>query len=148
MVGPYYAFLVSFDYFLNKVDGAILDTSDDHIHRFYINNNLTASHQYVILGLRELKPSEPCSNNLMLPPISDQPFQFSSDYEMRVYTSACYYLDSNNNWQSNGLLVSSFYFILVILSRLPLGGSYDKSLSNTMFLYSLDNIHQCIFESS
>ncbi|CAF4190046.1 unnamed protein product, partial [Rotaria socialis] len=41
------------------------------------------------------------------PPITDQPFNFSSDYELRTFTSACYYLDSNNNWQSDGLLVGS-----------------------------------------
>ncbi|CAF4345011.1 unnamed protein product, partial [Rotaria magnacalcarata] len=39
------------------------------------------------------------------PPIANQRLNFTSDYEHRVYTSACYYLDANNNWQSDGLLV-------------------------------------------
>jgi len=32
--------------------------------------------------------------------------QFSSDYSIRIYTSGCYYLNNNNNWQSDGLTVS------------------------------------------
>ncbi|CAF1290182.1 unnamed protein product, partial [Adineta ricciae] len=28
-------------------------------------------------------------------------------YELRLYTSGCYYLDSNNQWQSDGLIVGS-----------------------------------------
>lgn len=32
--------------------------------------------------------------------------QFSSDYSIRMYTSGCYYLDNQNNWQSDGLTVS------------------------------------------
>jgi hypothetical protein len=32
--------------------------------------------------------------------------QFSSDYSIRIYKSGCYYLDNNNNWQSNGLKVN------------------------------------------
>jgi len=49
-----------------------------------------------------------CSNYSLTngPPISNEPFNFSSNYELRTYTSGCYYLDSNNNWQSDGLLVS------------------------------------------
>jgi hypothetical protein len=31
---------------------------------------------------------------------------FTSNYELRIYTSGCYYLDTNNNWQSDGLVVS------------------------------------------
>jgi len=40
------------------------------------------------------------------PPITNERFNFTSNYELRIYTSGCYYLDSNNNWQSDGLLVS------------------------------------------
>lgn len=32
--------------------------------------------------------------------------QFSSDYSIRIYTSGCYYLDENNNWQSSGFKVN------------------------------------------
>jgi hypothetical protein len=37
----------------------------------------------------------------------DQNINFTSNYKLRIYTSGCYYLDSNNNYQSNGLLVGS-----------------------------------------
>jgi hypothetical protein len=34
---------------------------------------------------------------------------FTSDFELRIYTSGCYYLDQYNNWQSDGLLVSFIF---------------------------------------
>ena len=52
----------------------------------------------MIFGLREL-PS--CSNTS----ISDERAQFSSNYELRLFTSACYYLNDQNEWQSDGLTV-------------------------------------------
>ncbi len=39
-------------------------------------------------------------------PITDEIVRFSSDYEIRTYSSACFYLDQNDKWQSNGLLAS------------------------------------------
>jgi hypothetical protein len=47
--------------------------------------------------------------------ITNQSFQFSSNYKLRFYQSACFYLDSNNNWQSDGLLVimfTSYHFFI------------------------------------
>jgi hypothetical protein len=71
---------------------------------------LTINHESLIFGLRELNSTEMndfCSNqSINNPPISDEPFNFTSNYKLRIYTSGCYYLDSNN-WQSNGLLVGS-----------------------------------------
>ena len=51
-----------------------------------------------------------CSNNSSnnTYPITDEKFHFTSNYELRIYTSGCYYLDSNNNWKSDGLVVSVF----------------------------------------
>ena len=49
-----------------------------------------------------------CSNqSINTPPITDKSFNFTSNYQLRIYTSGCYYLDSNNNWQSDGLIVGS-----------------------------------------
>jgi hypothetical protein len=61
--------------------------------------------------LRELNTTEMndyCLNQSMnnSSPIPDKPFNFSSNYQLRTFTSGCYYLDSNNNWQSDGLMVS------------------------------------------
>lgn len=37
----------------------------------------------------------------------DNKFNFTSDYELRVYTFACYYFDFENNYRSDGLTVGS-----------------------------------------
>jgi hypothetical protein len=63
----------------------------------------------LIFGLRELTPTEMtlyCSNSSQgdIPIINDVS-SFTSNYELRIYMSGCYYLDQDNNWQSNGLLV-------------------------------------------
>jgi hypothetical protein len=91
------------------------DLSSDEIYTYFIDNQQTFDHQSVVFGIRELNSTEIedyCSNlstNNSLP-ISNKPANFSSNYELRVYTSGCYYLDSNNKWQSVGLLVS-FYLM-------------------------------------
>jgi hypothetical protein len=75
---------------------------------------LTVDHQSLIFGLRELNSTEMntfCSNqSINSPPISDNPFNFTTNYQLRTYISGCYYLNPNNNWQSDGLLVG---FVLV-----------------------------------
>ncbi|CAF1549867.1 unnamed protein product, partial [Adineta steineri] len=98
---------------INRIDGWSLFcpsnlTSDDH-YNYFIDNQRTVGHQSVIFGLRELNSTEKkkfCSNlTINTPPILDQSFNFTKNYELRTYTSGCYYLDKNNNWQSDGLLV-------------------------------------------
>jgi hypothetical protein len=90
-----------------------LDLTNDSFYRYFIDNRNTANHHLVVFGLRELNESEMldfCSNiskNSRHPITFDEPFNFSSAYEIRTYTSGCYYLDSENNWQSDGLRVSS-----------------------------------------
>jgi hypothetical protein len=70
----------------------------------------------VIFGLRELNSTEEaklCLNqSISSPPISNQPFNFTSNYELRTYTSCCYYLDVNNIWKTDGLLVRFFFRFL------------------------------------
>jgi hypothetical protein len=70
----------------------------------------------VIFGLRELNSTEIvqyCWNfSIINPPITNQRFNFTSNYELRIFTSGCYYLDSNNNWQSDGLIVSFIFYLL------------------------------------
>ena len=51
---------------------------------------------------------ESCSNRSSTnPPITNERLNFTADYDLRVYTSGCYYLDANNNWQGDGLVVGS-----------------------------------------
>jgi hypothetical protein len=108
-----------------------LDLTNDDIYIYFLNNQQTKGHQSIIFGLRELNSTEMniyCSNqSITTPPISDQSFNFTSNYELRTYTACCYYLDSNNVWQTNGLVVS---YSMTLLSRsfiLLKGWSKDKS---------------------
>ena len=122
------------------------------MHTYFIDNQLSAHHRSVIFGLRELNSSEVahfCTNSTINtgPPLSDQPFNFSSNYELRTFTSGCYYLDSNNHWQSDGLLVSSSSHVVARL-LLPIGRISDKSLSNSMFLNASDNIRRWLSDAT
>ncbi|CAM4949155.1 unnamed protein product [Rotaria socialis] len=98
---------------IDQIDGWIVfcpsNLTNESIYAYFIDNQKTMSHRSLIYGLRELNSTEFtsfCLNSLQTsPPITNQRFIFTSDYEHRVYTSACYYLDANNNWQSDGLLV-------------------------------------------
>lgn len=81
------------------------------IYTYFIDNQKTVDHQSVIFGLRELNSREMtsvCSNSsLNSPPITNERFNFTSNYELRIYISGCYYFDKNNNWQSDGLIIGS-----------------------------------------
>jgi hypothetical protein len=90
--------------------------TNESIYTYFINNQQTSGHQSLIFGIRELNSSEViqfCLNNSSIStlPITDQTFNFTSDYELRIYTSGCYYLDQNNQWQSDGVVVSFVLFI-------------------------------------
>ena len=93
---------------IQLIDGWTLFCPAD-THTFFIDNQQTLAHQSVIFGLRELNAKEIrdlCSSSSTRSlPITDQPANFSANYELRVYTSGCYYLDTNNQWQSDGLTV-------------------------------------------
>lgn len=84
----------------------------DQIYRIHFDNRQTQDHHSLIFGLRELNQTEfdnHCSNlsiNASQPQFN-QPFHFLFNYALRVYSSGCYYLDQNNQWQSDGLIVGS-----------------------------------------
>jgi hypothetical protein len=83
--------------------------TNSDILTYFIDNQKTVGHQWIIFGIRELNSTEfqKCCVNMSTDLlINDRVFNFSSNYELRIYTSGCYYLDSNNYWQSNGLLVN------------------------------------------
>ena len=91
---------------VNQIDGWTifrpLNLSNETIHTFFLDNQQTETYQSVIFGLRELNSSEISLHN---PPITNEPFNFTENYELRIYTSGCYYLDSNNEWKSDRLRV-------------------------------------------
>ncbi|CAF0758584.1 unnamed protein product [Adineta steineri] len=100
---------------INLIDGWTMfcpfNLTNDDIYRYFIDNQQTPGHQSLIFGIRELNSTEInnyCLNNSSLDtslPITDEPYDFTSNYELLIYTSGCYYLDENNNWKSDGLIV-------------------------------------------
>ena len=110
MDGRFFALEVCSTYFRRSYKSFfILDLTNDSIYTYYVDNRKTFGHQSVVFGLRELNSTEMidiCSNKLITdPPITDQRFNFTSNYRLRLYTSGCYYLDKNNQWKSDGLVV-------------------------------------------
>ncbi|UJR07022.1 hypothetical protein I4U23_011310 [Adineta vaga] len=83
----------------------------DDIYLHFINNSQTLNHHSIIYGIRELTTidiNEYCLNEKNFYPNSsmiNQPRKFLSNYGVRLYKSACLYLDANNNWKSDGLIV-------------------------------------------
>jgi hypothetical protein len=111
-----YLFIYKFDQIprLNQNDDWILFCSsiNENIYKYFIDNQRTKDHRFIIFGLRELNSIEIndfCSNSRRkyLPMNIDEEFNFTSDYEIRIYSSSCVYLDSNNQWKSDGLRVGN-----------------------------------------
>ena len=95
---------------INLIDGwtsfCPSSLSNEGLYTHFIDNVHSLGHGSVIYGLREMNAKEityACSNNHL--PISDERWNFSANYELRAYTSGCYYLDANNQWQADGLVV-------------------------------------------
>ena len=112
-----YLFIYKFDDVpqWNQSDGWTIFTPSnllsDGTYKYFIDNQRTRGHRFVLFGIRELNPTDilqfrtksSSSTNL---PILNGKLNFTSDYELRLYTSGCYYFDENNNWQSDDILVS------------------------------------------
>ncbi|CAF1645338.1 unnamed protein product, partial [Adineta ricciae] len=84
--------------------------TNDYLYQYFLDNQQTLNHQSLIYGIRELNSTEfniYCLNNSSSIPIIEEKVNFTSNYEIRIYTSGCYYLDENNQWNSNGLIVGS-----------------------------------------
>ncbi|CAF0820451.1 unnamed protein product [Adineta ricciae] len=94
------------------------DLRSNKNYTHFIDNTQTLDHQSIVYGIRELTVTQMdqfCSNqtysseDLLL---FDTPVVFSDNYELLIYQAGCFYLDDNNNWQSNGLIVgpsTTFY---------------------------------------
>lgn len=109
-----YLFIYKFDQIpqlnqlINRIDGWTV-FCPSNFHKYFLDNQQTRNHQSLVFGLRELNLSETfvyCSNHTQInPPITNQRIHFTSNYQSRVYSSGCYYLDTNNQWQDKGLRV-------------------------------------------
>lgn len=94
-----------------------LDLNEDGQHRYFFDNEKTMAHQALIIGLRELNETEKdqhCLNrSIPIIPINNDAFRFTANYQLRVYTSGCYYIDENGQWKADGLVVSNSFTILI-----------------------------------
>ena len=105
-----YLFIYKFDQFpvlnssMQNIDGwtafCPLNLTSEGLYTYYLDNEQTLNHRFIVFGLRELNSTE-FTTPLML---TDR-FDFTSNYQLRIYTSGCYYLDKQNQWKPNGLRV-------------------------------------------
>lgn len=112
-----YAFIYRFDHSpqMNQFDDWTVwcpsQLNNEQIYTYFIDNQQTLTHQSVIFGIRELNASEKklfctLSNQSTIDlSMFNETFRFTSNYELRSYSSACYYLDDENQWRSDGLVV-------------------------------------------
>lgn len=122
-----YLFIYRFDNLpqWNELDGWTIfyptNLSDENIHKYFIDNQQTSDHRSILFGIRELDSAEIQSFNtrssLPSSSITRRKLNFTDDYELRLYTSGCYYLDENNNWKSDNLLVSRIFSRIFLLSK-------------------------------
>ena len=84
-----------------------LDLTNGTIYKYFLDNEQTSGHRSIVFGLRELGLFDNCSHLSlsMKPPIISEKSNFTSNYQLRIYTSGCYYLDENNQWKSDGMKV-------------------------------------------
>ena len=97
----------------NLIDGwtAFCPLRGESVHTYFLDNQQTLGHQSIIFGLRELNATEitdacfsfSAANKRL--PIVDARLNFTANYELRLFTSGCYYLDAQNQWQGEGLVV-------------------------------------------
>ncbi len=122
---------------LNEYDGWTLfcpfNLSNDSIYTYFIDNQQTAGHQSILFGIHEFNSTDSCVNYSLNSPsitsktlnslpvsnsklnslINNRKLNFTSDYELRFYASGCHYLDDNNNWQSDNMLVSKLFSLIL-----------------------------------
>lgn len=92
-----------------SIDGWKIFCDNQTIYKYFLDNEQTAGHRLLTFSLRELNISDSDCANLsqsIHPPIINENSNFTSNYQLRVYSSMCYYLDKNTNqWKSDGLKV-------------------------------------------
>ena len=81
--------------------------SDTTNHSYFVENSL--EHRSIVFGIRELTENESsslCSNmSTTVEPIIVGSVSFTCNYELRLWTSSCLFLDTDLAWKSNGLRV-------------------------------------------
>ena len=96
---------------LSLIDGwsLLCPSTNESVYTYFLSNNQISGHRSLIFGLRELDSTEitqSCSTPIVIPPLTDRPFNFSANYELRLYTSSCFYFDERSEeWKSDGLII-------------------------------------------
>ena len=106
--------VLSFEFDINLSIGRVdflffLELNSDQVYTYFFDYDHTYLRKTIYFAFRQLNSSEAtsyCSNqSVSNPPIVDQAVNFTANYELRLYTSGCYYLDDENVWRSDGLRV-------------------------------------------
>ena len=79
-----------------------------HVH--FIDHLRTNEHHTLVFGLREMNAADRAAHcNDTAPVLRSSaivfPSNFTSDYELQIFTTACHFLDSHHNWKSDGVRV-------------------------------------------
>ena len=79
------------------------DLTNESVFTYFLDNERTSSHRSLIFGLRQLNDS-----SSSLSPLVNERVMFTSNYELRLYTSSCFYFDEQTEeWKSDGMKVGS-----------------------------------------
>ena len=130
---------------ISDIDGwSLLCSSSLYTH--FLNNQQTTGHQSIIFGIRQLNGTEVdlwCNNPSTHadPPRSDHPFRFTDNYELRLYTSGCFYLDADHRWRSDGLQVGP----LTNLSHTQCLSSHLTTFASGFFVLPNPINWNCVF---
>ena len=99
----------------SQIDGWSLfcrPSTSESLYTYFFSNNQTFGHRSLIFGLRQLNATEMnqfcsiTSVGIVTPPLTDERFHFTSNYELRLYTSSCFYFDEKTDeWKFDGLTV-------------------------------------------
>ena len=101
---------------MKNVDGWTMLCAGDYsmtnesVHEYFVDNEQTVGHSSMVIGLREMDNDVHCSNASLRNelPVTDDGYSFRSDYEMRVYSSGCYYMhEESGEWKWDGLKVGA-----------------------------------------
>ena len=102
------------------------DSSNDSVFTYFIDNEQTFNHHSIIFGVRQLNSNETSTAcplhsppSMMMMMMFNERASFTSNYGLRLSTSACYYLDLNHQWRSDGMRVS-LLLLLLPTDHLPL----------------------------
>lgn len=110
-----YILVYAFDQENIDMKNAKVFCSDTEKHEYYthfLNNEQTFGYNSIVYGIPELVENEVeeyCSNRTVDFAIQEL-LIFTKTYRFRAYQSTCYYLTSNNQWRTDGLIVCFAFF--------------------------------------